>query len=236
MGTGIAGRQLPEERESRVDIPALAVSGDEEAAAQRRLARIVHGQNGGVVGFVPLAGEIRTAFLNPILEIGRGDLVRDVQDRMFRREKGHRRGLVGNAQFRRPTLNGEGVGTKLAGVQFAVRTIVLGDDRAAGLHPGEQPGQGGGEVGPVIEGANPQHDGVQAGQFFGSEVGAGQRDDLVAELRNALGGAVTRAGQVADTMAAGLDFKDHSLGPGRRLQQQDGQMAVVDDKALGAVG
>src|SRR3954470_7448101 len=68
VGARDPGRQLPEEREARVDERALAVPGPQQAAAERLLAGIVHGE-GGLVLRVPLAGEVEAPLLDPPLEV-----------------------------------------------------------------------------------------------------------------------------------------------------------------------
>lgn len=63
-----------------------------------------------------------------------------------------------------------------------IGAIVLRDDSAAGFDVGEKPGEICGEVGALIEGADADHDGIEAAEFFGGEIGAFECGHGIAEL------------------------------------------------------
>src|SRR5690606_19460253 len=100
----------------------------------------------------------------------------------------------------------EFVRTERSGLE-AVWTVVLRDDRSAGFDPRVETGKVRGEISAIVEGAHADHDGIETGEFFRREIGARERDDLIAQLGEALGGAVARAGQVADAPATGLHIE-----------------------------
>src|SRR5690348_17296321 len=73
-----AAGQLPEKGEPGVDVFALAEGGDEQAAGERRAAGVV-GLEDGLVGRIPIVGEVEPALLNPPLPVGGRDLIGRVE-------------------------------------------------------------------------------------------------------------------------------------------------------------
>ena len=78
----------------------------------------------------------------------------------FRANAGSDRSLSG------PSLD---ILTEWLGLQ-TVRPVVLGDDGAACFHPGEESRQGGLLVGPLVEGAHADDDGIETGKFFRGQI------------------------------------------------------------------
>src|SRR4051812_29025402 len=74
-----AGGKLTEKSESGVNVISLAVSGDEQPTLERRFTWIVEGENRREMRFVPRAGKIGAAFLNPVFKIGGGNFVRHIE-------------------------------------------------------------------------------------------------------------------------------------------------------------
>src|SRR3974390_2729427 len=85
-------RQLPEESIAVVDVVALAVLRDEQAALLWVLAGVVTGQQRRVV-VVPFVHEVETALLHPAGEIADSDGIGIVKERALRIEYGDGRFL-----------------------------------------------------------------------------------------------------------------------------------------------
>src|SRR5690348_16108050 len=81
-----ARRELAEECQTCVDEMAFAVIRDEQPAFQWRFPRITARENGNEM-IIPLIWKIRSAFLDPVIEIRLGDFIGLVQDRIIRREE-----------------------------------------------------------------------------------------------------------------------------------------------------
>src|SRR5260221_14576046 len=96
VSTGYAGRELAEPGVARVDVDAFAHVHEQLAARLRILAGVVRCHH-GIVLRVPLLREVEAAFLDPAVEILRHDLVRDVEERVFRLQQCHWRFLDGDA-------------------------------------------------------------------------------------------------------------------------------------------
>src|SRR5688572_7658530 len=69
-----AGGELPEERETGVDVSALTVTCDEEAAVERLLFGVA-GAEDRRVSRVPRLGVVEAALLHPAVEVGRANRV-----------------------------------------------------------------------------------------------------------------------------------------------------------------
>src|ERR1035437_5785468 len=82
--------QLPEEGISGVQVVALAILRQQQAAFLRRLTRVVGCQERREVR-VPLIHEVQAALLHPVVKIARRNLVWVVEDRVLRIEDGDRR-------------------------------------------------------------------------------------------------------------------------------------------------
>src|SRR5664280_1643371 len=70
VGAGHARGELPEPRESGVDVMTLPVFGDQQTALERDLAGVITGQDRDEM-FVPPVGKIQPALLDPTVEVGR---------------------------------------------------------------------------------------------------------------------------------------------------------------------
>src|SRR6185295_14223130 len=73
VGARHAGGQLPEERQSRVDVAAVAVLRDQQATEQGTLAGIGAAEDGRVL-LAPALGVIEAALLHPAVEVGGPEL------------------------------------------------------------------------------------------------------------------------------------------------------------------
>ena len=183
IGTRHARGQLPEERDSRVNVIALAVSRDEQAALQRGLARIAHGEKGDVMLLVPTARKIRAALLNPAGKICGLNHVGAIEGRMVRHKGLHRRSFVRHAQGGHRTLNREWKGSELLGPQ-AGWAVVLSDHRATGLHVSQESGKIRSQIGALVEGAPRQsRPHPDRAVFTRGKIGTGQRGDGIASSR-----------------------------------------------------
>src|ERR1039457_5526055 len=89
-GSGYTERQLAEEGISGVQVIALAILRQQQAAFLRRLTRVVGCQERREVR-VPLIHEVQAALLHPVVKIARRNLVWVVEDRVLRIEDGDRR-------------------------------------------------------------------------------------------------------------------------------------------------
>src|SRR5881409_2413504 len=74
IGAGDAGRKLSEEAQPRVDVGALAEPCQEQAALERRVARVVRLEQRRVRG-VPVVREVEPPLLHPAPPVGWADVV-----------------------------------------------------------------------------------------------------------------------------------------------------------------
>src|SRR5262245_9016694 len=86
--------QLAKKREAGVDEYSLSVTFIKNRAFARRLARVVESER-RLIGRVGAGSKVKSALLNPIVEVLRLDFVGMVKDR-----------VVGNQEFRRGILLG----------------------------------------------------------------------------------------------------------------------------------
>ena len=94
----------------------------------------------------------------------------------------------------------------------------------------------GGEVAAHVVGADADHHGAQAAELLGRKVVAGETGNLVAHLFQALGHAVTGAGDVADAPALDREVEGDGLQPRGRLEQLHGDVLVPDLDSLAGPG
>src|ERR1035441_3015074 len=133
-GSRHAERQLPEEGISGVQVVALAILRQQQAAFLRRLTRVVGRQERSKVR-VPLIHEVQAALLHPAVKITRRILVGVVEDRVLRIKDGDRRLFDGHAlaaELRR-------IGHVVSAIEFAWRGVVLHQQRAAIAHIVKEP-------------------------------------------------------------------------------------------------
>ena len=139
--------------------------------------------------------------------------------------------LVGDAQRRRRSLDGERIRSELRCLQ-AAGAVVLRDDGAARLDPREQAGEIVLEVGALVEGAHANDDGVEALEFFRGEVRAGEAVHDVAHLLKTLRDVVAGTGEVTNREAVRGQSKARHSRPGWGLKQLNREVIVADFVAL----
>src|SRR6059058_6329222 len=89
IGAGDAGRKLSEEAQPRVDVGALAEPCQEQAALERRVARVVRLEQRRVRG-VPVVREVEPPLLHPAPPVGWADVVGHPEHRTGGIERGDR--------------------------------------------------------------------------------------------------------------------------------------------------
>src|SRR6266436_5373381 len=99
----------------------------DEAASEVFFAGVVHGEERGVF-CVEVAPVVEAAFLHPVLEVGGGDFVGRVEERVVGLQEFHFGGFVGDA--RGGIADGGVIGRGKEFVPDEV-SIVLDDERAA---------------------------------------------------------------------------------------------------------
>jgi len=92
-------RQLPEKSEAGINVNAFTGMHVHETAVQRRLARIIHGQQRRIFR-IELRPKIQPALLHPALKVLRRDLVRGIQQGIIRLQESDGRILVRDARQR----------------------------------------------------------------------------------------------------------------------------------------
>ena len=152
VGAGDAFGELAVEGEAEVNPGAATGAGDEQAAELGLLAVVVGFEQRGVVG-VPGGHEAVTALFDPVVEVGRGDLVGPGEERVVGRED-FDGGVLFDDLFAAAEI--ERIG---AGAFGQAAGVVLGDDDAAGCGVGVEGGVSGGQIG-VLVGADAEDDGV----------------------------------------------------------------------------
>src|SRR5258708_40359673 len=105
IGARHSFRQLAEERQSGVNISSASILGVNQSAVQIFFTGIMHGEEGRVfrIKFRP---KIKSALLQPAIEIPCGDFVGLVEQRIIRLQECDRSSFVGNAWQRLAGLSG----------------------------------------------------------------------------------------------------------------------------------
>src|SRR5882757_3547601 len=88
VGAGDAFGEFAEEGEAGVDVDAFAEMRVDEAAIEIFFAGVMHGKERGVFG-VEVAPVIEATFLDPVLEVGGGDFVGRVEQRVVGLQEFH---------------------------------------------------------------------------------------------------------------------------------------------------
>src|SRR3569623_461402 len=107
--------KLGVEDEAGVGVAALADAGGQQRAAQRGFSGVIEGQK-GVVGGVPVGGEIEAALLLPARPSGRLCLVRRGQKRMVEQVHVDGGGRIGDAPAKRGRADDEATRRGAGGV------------------------------------------------------------------------------------------------------------------------
>src|SRR5580765_1478307 len=192
-GPGNSCRKLPGKSVRGEDVDSLAVVGQQESALLRRFARIVAGKQRFELR-VPLRHEVETALLHPAVKIFLRDLVRPVEDLLFRRKDLYRLFFHRDAHIR---LRGW-VWCVVSVVKGVSALVVLDNQGPAAIHVIKQPAIVFPHVSPRVIRADADDDGPIAAEIARSQLlhreDAGVQTDTLQHRRN----FIARAHDVTD--------------------------------------
>ena len=207
--------------------------GDNQAAALRILAWVGgFGESG--VARIPRIEEGVAALLDPAIEVGGGDLVGEIQQRVGGIEQLDRRLLVDNA-LGQAAAHGE----RKRGREGVA--LILDDERAAVADEFFEAGLDPGEFGTDGVGADADDDDVVSAEISGDEIGAGEQMRRDAHAFHCFGDEIAGAHNVADAQTgreldvdlAGLEFGGRVLVIGTQARVADTVPAGIVSAAAG---